>query len=338
MEESRASGDNLTASKRSPLAVPYPFRPLDFGATTTFPLSERANKVQLDDFARPHVAGAPARQLLDSLPNILAGGIVRRIADWWAAAVRDRKVVLFTCGAHVLKVGLTPVLVDLMDRQALSALALNGAGAVHDVEFAMQGQSSEDVAAGIKTGRFGMVRETGEFLNRATARAAREGIGLGESLGRQILQEDLPHRGMSVLAQAYARQVPVTIHVSPGSDIHHSHPGTNGAELGAATFHDFRLLCGIVGELRPGSVVMNIGSAVVLPVTIEKAFAAARNQGLPVEGFLGVNLDFLQHYRANNNPVNRAKELGGEGYSLTGHHEIMVPLLAAAMIERLEAP
>lgn len=317
--------------------MPYPFEPLDFAQTRTFPLADRANKVDLGDFARPPREGATTSEFLAGLPNILAGGIVRRIAEWWAAAVRGRKVVLFTCGAHVLKVGLAPILVDLMDRGALSAVALNGAGAVHDVEFAMQGQSSEDVAAGIRTGRFGMVRETGEFLHRATARAAGEGIGLGESLGRQIEEEALPHRSISLLAQAWKRDVPVTIHVTPGSDIHHSHPQSSGPDLGAATFQDFRLLCGVVAALRPGAVVMNIGSAVVLPVTIEKAFAAARNQGHPVEGFLGVNLDFMQHYRANNNPVGRARELGGEGYSLTGHHEIMVPLLAAALVERLAA-
>lgn len=317
--------------------MPYPFEPLDFGQTRTFPLADRPNKVDLGDFARPHRAGAPTSDFLAGLPNILAGGLVRRIADWWAQAVRNRKVVLFTCGAHVLKVGLTPVLVDLMDRRALSAVALNGAGAIHDVEFAMQGQSSEDVSAGIRTGRFGMVRETGEFLNRATARAAREGLGLGEALGRQIEEEALPHRDVSLLAQAWKRDVPVTVHVSPGSDIHHSHPSTSGEDLGAATFRDFRMLCGVVAAIRPGGVIMNVGSAVVLPVTLEKAFAAARNQGHPVEGFLGVNLDFLQHYRANNNTVGRARELGGEGCSLTGHHEIMVPLLAAALIERLAA-
>lgn len=318
--------------------MPYRFEPLDFGSTQTFPLAERPNKVEAEDFARPPRAGATARQFLDGLPNILAGQTVRRVAAWWARAVREERTTLFTCGAHVLKVGLGPLLLDLMDRGALSALALNGAGIVHDLELAMQGQTSEDVAAGIRAGRFGMVRETGEVLNLAAARAAREGIGLGQSVGRLIEERGLAFGHLSVLAGAFRRGVPVTVHVSPGADIHHSHPSTDGAALGAATFHDFRLMCGIVATLVRGSVVMNIGSAVVLPVTLEKAFAAARNQGYPVEGFLGVNLDFLQHYRANNNPVSRARELGGEGYSLTGHHELMLPLLATALVEALEGP
>lgn len=317
------------------MANRYPFEPLDFGRTQTFPLTERPNKVALADFAVPPQPGATMRSFLDGLPDILAGRSLRRIAEWWAGAVKAGRTVLFLCGAHVIKVGLTPVLVDLMDRRALSAVALNGAGIVHDVELAMQGQTSEDVSAGIRSGRFGMVRETGDFLNGATARAAAEGIGLGEAVGRLVEEEGLPFRDRSLLAQALKRGVPVTVHVSPGSDIHHSHPSTDGAALGAATFHDFRLLSGVVATLGPGSLLMNIGSAVVLPVTVEKAVAAARNQGHPVEGFMGVNLDFLQHYRATNNTVNRARELGGEGHALTGHHELLVPLLAAALVERL---
>lgn len=311
----------------------YPFEPLDFGQTETFSLSERANKVSRSDFARPHQPGGSTASFLDSLPNILAGAQLRRIIDWWAAAVNQHKTVLVTMGAHVIKVGLSPVLIDLMKRGAISALAFNGAGAVHDVELAMGGETSEDVAAGIKTGRFGMVTETGAFLHAAAAHAAAAEIGFGQALGERI--DSLPEREISLLWQAHQHKIPVTVHVSIGSDIHHTHPQADGRAMGVVTFNDFRLLSGVVASLRPGSLVMNVGSAVVLPVTIEKAFAVARNQGHPVEGFMGVNLDFIQHYRANNNPVSRARELGGEGHSLTGHHELMIPLLVAGLLERL---
>ncbi|MBI3925961.1 MAG: hypothetical protein HY319_10510 [Armatimonadetes bacterium] len=313
----------------------YPYQPLDFAQTRTYPLSERPNKVSHHDFATPYQPGSGFSGFWKGLPNILAGRQIRRIVEWWSEAVRSRKTVLITAGAHLIKVGLSPVLIQLLEHRAISALAFNGAGSVHDVELAMGGETSEDVAAGIQTGRFGMVSETGRFLNRGAELAADAGIGLGEALGRLIDSENLPRREDSLLWQAWRRDIPVTIHISVGSDIHHTHPETDGARMGAATFQDFRLLCGVVSTLGPGSVAINIGSAVLLPVTIEKAFSVARNHGHTVGGFLGVNLDFLQHYRANNNPVSRARELGGEGYSLTGHHELMVPLLAAALLESL---
>jgi hypothetical protein len=318
--------------------VHYPFPPLDFSQTRTYPLGERTNKVHLADLARPYVAGSGFAAFFEGLPRLLAGAEVHRLVEWWARAVHEQHLVLLLCGAHVIKVGLSPILIDLMDRGALSALVLNGAGAIHDTELAMGGATSEDVAAGIQSGRFGMVTETGEFLNAATRLAAREGMGLGQAVGQLIDEHTFIHRELSVLWQAWKRRIPVMVMVSPGADIHHTHPTTDGAQLGAATFHDFRLLCGVVSRLRAGSLVMNVGSAVVLPVILEKALAVARNHGHPVEGFMGVNLDFIQHYRANNNPVARARELGGEGISLTGHHELMVPLLHAALVEALARP
>ncbi len=180
-----------------------------------------------------------------------------------------------------------------------------------------------------------MVTETGSFLNQAAKVAARDGLGFGEAIAVLMEEHQLPLRRESLLWRCWKAKVPVTVHVAIGADIHHTHPSTNGSFLGEATFNDFKLLCGIVATLTTGSVAINIGSAVQLPVTIEKAFSVARNQGYPVEGFLGVNMDFIQHYRANNNPVNRARELGGEGYSLTGHHELLLPLLYAGLIEQL---
>lgn len=313
----------------------YRFKPLDFAQTSTYSLKERPNKVSRDDFAKPYQAGSSFASFLQGLPQILAGHQLGRIIDWWARAVQQQKTVLITMGAHVIKVGLSPVLIDLMERGAISALAFNGAGSVHDVELAMGGETSEDVAAGIKTGTFGMVEETGEFLHRGAHRAAQANIGLGQALGELIEEADLPLKAISLLWQARRLGIPVTIHIAVGADIHHTHPQADGSDMGLATFNDFRLLCAVVAGLSPGSLALNLGSAVQLPVTIEKAFSVARNHGHQVEGFMGVNLDFIQHYRSNNNPVSRARELGGEGHSLTGHHELMIPLLAAGVIERL---
>ncbi|HEY4000455.1 MAG TPA: hypothetical protein VGO93_16395 [Candidatus Xenobia bacterium] len=315
--------------------MPYDVKPLDLSRVKTYPLGERANKVQEAAFARPHQVGANVGDFLDSLPDILAARDLRAIGRAWAGAVTEHHPVLLMMGAHVLKVGLAPILINLLEEGALQGIALNGAGIVHDVEVALIGQTSEDVAAGIKTGRFGMVTETGQFLNRAADEAYRDHIGLGEAVGRLLHQQAPPHLHRSLLAAAYAAKTPVTVHLAIGGDIQHTHPNAHGDALGAATFHDFRLLCGVVATLRPGSVVLNVGSAVVLPVVFEKALTAARNTGAPAEGFVGVTMDFIQHYRSNLNPVSRAKELGGQGYTLTGHHELMVPLLTACLKEEL---
>lgn len=314
----------------------YRFSPLDFSKVKTYPLAERPSRVQPSDFAQPLAGGSTLRRFIDSLPNILIGRDFREVVHAIADAHRRQKVVLLSMGAHVIKCGLSPIIVDWMERGILSAVALNGAGAIHDVELVLAGQTSEDVADGIRKGNFGMVTETGEFINAATDTAYRSGIGLGQALGNALQQTDSPRRPMSILAGGARLGIPVTVHVAVGGDIHHTHPSTRGDAMGAATFADLRLLCGVMAQVSEGSVVMNVGSAVVLPVVLEKAFAAARNLGHPVEKFVGVNMDFLQHYRSNLNPPSRARELGGRGYSLTGHHEIMVPLLAAAVIDELE--
>lgn len=330
--------EGFTPRRTKPTAktrMPYDVKPLDLSAIRTYPLTERQNKVREADFARPHQTGGTLSAFVDGLPDILAARDLKAIAAAMAAAVSDKKPVMLFMGAHVLKVGLAPVLIDLLQRRILASIALNGAGIVHDVEVALVGQTSEDVAAGIKAGKFGMVTETGVFLNRAADEAYRDGIGLGEAVGRLLVEQNPPHLHRSLLAAAYRLNVPVTVHLAIGGDIQHTHPNAHGDSLGAATFNDFKLLCGVVSTVRPGSVILNVGSAVVLPVVMEKALAAARNLGHPVEGFVGVNMDFLQHYRSNLNPVSRARELGGKGYTLTGHHEIMLPLLAACVLEAL---
>lgn len=317
--------------------MPYRFAPLDFGQVRTYPLAERSNRVRVEDFARPVPPGSSLTTFLASLPDILAGQEFRKVVRAVAHAHRVGAPVLWAMGAHVIKVGLSPLLIDLMERGIITALALNGAGAIHDVELAMGGQTSENVSAGIRAGNFGMVTETGEFINAACDVALREGIGMGEALGRSLLASPLPRKSTSLLANGLRLGIPVTVHVAIGGDIHHTHPSTRGEALGAATFNDFRLLCGVMAHVREGSVVFNVGSAVVLPVVLEKAFAAARNLGHPVERFTGVTMDFIQHYRSNLNPVSRARDLDGQGIVLTGHHELMIPLLAAAVLEELQA-
>lgn len=315
----------------------YRFTPLDFARIKTYPLAERANKVKVDDFARPLPPGSTLAQFVETLPKILVGRDLREVVDAIAMAHIHRRVVLWAMGAHVIKCGLSPIIIDLMERGILSAVALNGAGSIHDVEIALGGQTSENVADGIKAGNFGMVTETGEIINTATEAAWREKKGLGEMLGRALTELRPPLLEHSILAAGVRLNVPVTVHIAIGGDIHHAHPTTRGDAMGAATFEDFRLLCGVMAHVGEGSVVLNVGSAVVLPVVLEKAFAAARNLGAPVEKFVGVTLDFIQHYRSSLNPVSRARELDGRGYAITGHHEIMLPLLAAAVVERVNS-
>jgi hypothetical protein len=245
-------------------------------------------------------------------------------------------------GAHVIKVGLSPLLIDWMRRGVLDALATNGAGAVHDTEVARFGVTSEDVGAGIKSGLFGMARETGEFINGAAKRAQESDAGFGETLGAMLLDEAksgaAPHADYSLLANGVKYGVPVSIHVAIGSDIPHPQPSMDGAATGAATYNDFKIFAHAVKDLS-GGVLINIGSSVLLPTIIEKSLAVCRNLGYDVRDFTGVNFDFIQHYRSTWNPVRRANELSdgaGRGIAITGHHELMIPLLCAAVNERLQ--
>jgi hypothetical protein len=311
----------------------FSFEPLEFGTLKTYPLRERKNKVTSKDFARPYVEGSSFSAFLDTIPPILAGGDYREIVKAVIAAHRAELPVVVAMGAHVIKVGLSPLIIDLMKRGIINAVALNGAGSIHDAEIALIGETSEDVSLGIQTGTFGMVEETGRIVNEAAISAFESNRGLGEVLGRRLVGE--PMADMSILAQGFTLGVPVTVHIAFGSDIVHGHPAARGEALGGATFNDFRLFCGIVSKLREGSVLMNIGSAVLLPTVIEKALAIARNMGHPVKGFIGVTMDFIRNYRSGLNPVQRARDLDGKGYTLIGHHELMVPLLAAGIIEGL---
>ncbi len=311
----------------------YP-EPISFERLETYSLHDRPSKVGVEDLGKAMSPGLTVREFLDSLPSQLAAKDLKEVAARWAQAVKEGKKVIFSMGAHVIKVGLGPLLIDLMDRGLVSAFALNGAGIIHDSELAMAGKTSEDVAAVLGSGRFGAARETGEFLNRAIEYACEKGIGLGRAVGERLLEASFPFNKYSLLAQAAAREIPVTVHVAIGTDIIHIHPHANGAKTGQATYTDFRLFCSLVAGLQDG-VYFNIGSAVLLPEVFLKALTAVRNLGYKVDRITTVNLDFIRQYRPLTNVVNRPTLEGGKGYNLTGHHEIMLPLLAAAVMEYL---
>lgn len=310
-------------------------RPIDRTRIRTVAARRRPSKVRVADEARPHESGASFSEFLEGLPAILGAADLRAAIEAWAAAWRGGRTVLFGFGAHLIKVGLAPVVVDLIERGAISGLMMNGAGCVHDLELAMMGRTSEDVAEALDDGSFGMARETAEALNAAIGAGYADGIGMGAAIGRAIADSRYPHRGRSVLAVAVERKIPVTVHAAIGTDIHHMHPSADGAALGATSFRDFETLAGMVATLERGAV-FNVGSAVILPEVFLKALALARNLGNRVDRFTAVNLDFIRHYRPSVNVVERPTRRGGQGISLVGQHEILLPLLAAGVIESYE--
>jgi hypothetical protein len=309
--------------------------PLDLTGIETYSLQERPSKVSQQDFGRPWEKGGSLRDFVDRLPNLLAGETLRQVAAAWVRARRGDRQVLLGMGAHPIKVGLTPVIIDLLRRHLITGLALNGAGIVHDAEIAMVGRTSEDVDQVLGCGQFGMARETAEFINAAIAWGAGEGLGLGEAVGRRLLASDFPFKDLSLLAVAAELEMPLTVHVAVGTDIIHLHPSVNPEALGATTHRDFRLFAALVSQLSEG-VYLNLGSAVIMPEVFLKAVTLARNLGHRVEPLTTVNLDFVQHYRPLTNVVRRPTAGAGRGYVLTGHHELLLPLLAAMVIEEME--
>ena len=313
----------------------YKQQPLELAGLNTIPIQARGGKVKIEQFARPYEAGAGVRGLLDSLPSILAADSLRAVVDALVEARARQRAVLWGIGGHVIKCGLAPVLLDLMRRGFATAFVLNGAAAIHDFEIAIAGHTSEDVEAVLPDGRFGAAEETGREMNEAV-REAVGSVGFGEALGRRLENiADPRFAPFSLLHEAYRAGVPVTVHVAIGADTPHTHPAADGAALGAATHRDFRLLCALLKDMDRGGVYLNVGSAVVLPEVFLKAVSTVRNLGHPLTNFTTVNFDFLQHYRPKVNVVDRPHaRSGGRGYAITGHHEIMIPLLAAALIER----
>lgn len=312
----------------------YPHKPLEFDHLKTIPIDARGGKVQIQHFGKP-ATGKSVAELIDSLPKILAADSFRAILDALRAARQNKRAILWGMGGHVIKCGLADILLDLMHRGWVTAFVMNGAASIHDFEIAIAGQTSEDVEAVLPDGRFGAAEETGREMNQAIVEGARDQIGMGEALGRRLEKiarpEFAPH---SILYGAYENSTPVTVHVAVGTDTPHTHPQADGASIGAATHRDFRLLCSLVTGLDNGGVYLNVGSAVVLPEVFLKAVSVVRNLGHPLANFTTVNFDFLQHYRPRLNVVERPHaRSGGRGFAITGHHELMIPLLAAALIE-----
>jgi len=318
----------------------YSIQPIVFGAVRTYPLASRKSKVSVRDFAKAPATNSSLTTFLESLPNMLAAEDLRNLLTAIHKARKQRKAILWGIGGHVIKVGLGPILIDVMKRGFVSGIAMNGAALIHDFEIALAGNTSEDVEASLGEGQFGMAEETGKHLNEIAKLSHRIRIGYGEAAGQFLTSGviEVKHADSSVLVAAYKRRIPVTIHLAIGTDIPHMHSAANGAALGDATHHDFRLFCALVQQMHPGGVYLNWGSAVLLPEIFLKAISVVRNLGVPLHPITTANFDFIQHYRPLQNVVRRptASAHGrsgpeSHGYAITGHHELLMPLLAAAL-------
>jgi len=318
----------------------YSMQPLVLGAVHTYPLASRKSKVSVREFARPAATNSSLTKFLDSLPHILAADSLRQVLISIHAARKQGAAILWGMGGHVVKVGLGPILIDLMNRGFISGIAVNGAALIHDFEIALAGNTSEDVEAALGEGQFGMAEETGKYLNEIAKLAQRIRIGYGEAAG-QFLNSGIieaKHADSSVLAAAHKRRIPVTVHLAIGTDIPHMHPAADGAALGYATHRDFRLFCAMTQQMHPGGVYLNWGSAVLLPEVFLKAVSVVRNLGVPLCPITTANFDFIQHYRPLQNVVKRPtastrghKGPESHGFAITGHHELLLPLVAAAL-------
>ena len=310
-------------------------KPLELDEVKTYPLASRTSKVKLNDFAGPVGGEASLREFLESLPNVLAVQTLRKIAERVQRARKLGKPIIWGIGGHVIKTGLAPLIIDLMKRGYVSAIAANGSVLVHDAEIAMIGSTSEDVEATLSEGVFGGANETGKLLNAAAQEGAADQIGLGEAVGRRLAAMTPQHQQYSLLCAAYESRLPFTVHLTIGGDIAHFHPTADGAHLGATSHTDFKLLAELVRRMDGGGVYLNIGSAVVLPEVFLKCVTLVRNLGHPFSNITTANFDFIQSYRPQTNVVRRPTEKGaGEGFSITGHHELTIPLLAALLLTK----
>lgn len=320
--------DNLTE-----MSIYENFQPIDLEKINTYELAERPSKVTVKDFAVPLNESDSLKEFLKNLPDILAVQSLREIAVQIRRAKDLNKPIVWGIGGHVVKTGLAPILIDLMNRGFVSAIASNGSVLVHDTEIALVGFTSEDVDATLGAGDFGAARETGEILNKAAKDGQKDGIGLGEAMGREVLALNPPNADKSLLCQTFQNKIPFTAHLTIGADIGHFHASADGAALGATSHTDFKLFCSIVKELNGGGVYLNVGSAVAMPEIFLKAVTVVRNLGFELKDFTTANFDFIQHYRPLTNVVRRPTANGaGRGFSITGHHEIMIPLLAAQIL------
>ncbi|MCX7919817.1 MAG: hypothetical protein N3A72_09490 [bacterium] len=313
------------------------YKPVDLDNVKLQSISQRKHKVRISDFGKPSKSKDPKfAEYLDSLPNILAGKDFRELVHAIVIAYRKKKPVIVMLGGHTVKCGVSPFIIELIKRNVITAVAMNGATSIHDFEIAYYGETSEQVDETLDTGTFGMVKETGELMHQAVTEGLISGVGLGRALGNKLLEIKAKHRELSILATTAKLDIPTTVHVAIGTDTIHQHPNVDGAALGESSLLDFRLLTDVVKDLNNGGVVLNIGSAVILPEVFLKVLTIARNLGFPVRNFVTANLDMEQHYRPQVNVVQRPTHLGGKGYRITGHHELIIPLLTAAILLALK--
>jgi len=307
---------------------------LDFSRLKTYSIKDRKSLVSKDDFTTVWTKGGGLSDFIASLPGILAGKDIRAVIQAISLAARNKRQVCFAMGGHVIKTGMNPVLIDLMEKKILTMISMNGSGIIHDLEVALTGRTSEDVAASLGNGSFGMARETSDLLNQAIETAETQSIGLGRAVGEMILAENLPHKHLSLTAMGAKLNVPVTVHVAIGTDIIHMHPDFNAGACGNASLRDFKRFATQISDLKNG-VFINAGSAVIMPEVFLKALTLVRNIGHGLDDFTTVNLDFIRHYRPMTNVVNRPTLGKGKGYAIVGHHELLIPLIAAGVIESL---
>jgi deoxyhypusine synthase len=310
------------------------YRQISFNKIKTYPLLKRKSKVEIASLSVPYKSGGSFNNFLEGLPDMLAVKNLKAIIKAIITARRNDRPVILGMGAHPIKVGLSPVIIDLMERGVITAIATNGACIVHDFELSFTGRTSEDVAEELCRGTFGMARETGKYINEAIKRGIKKGYGIGSSIGEMIQKGRFRFMDKSIFAAAYRLNIPATVHIAVGTDIIHMHPHADGASIGEGSLRDFRLLTSVISDLE-GGVYINLGSAVIMPEVFLKALTVARNLGNKVENITTINMDFIQHYRPVQNVLNRPTFKKGFSYAITGHHEIMFPLLAATIIEGL---
>ncbi len=308
---------------------------IDLNRIKTISIHDRVSKVTIQDLAQVYKTGGSFQDFLVSMPPLLKSSDFKAVVDAVVSAYKDKKEVIWMMGAHVIKCGLGPVIIDLIERGIITAVCTNGAVVIHDLELACFGHTSEDVAANLVDGTFGMSAETAYMINAALFAGQQEGLGYGESIGKKLSEETTPSGDVSVFAAAYKKGIPITVFVGIGTEITHQHPSSDGKIIGELSMRDFRILSNTLCNLDSGGVVLNVGSAVILPEVFLKALTVVRNLGHPAEGFTAVNIDMIQHYRPHENVVSRPTLTGGKGYEITGHHEIMIPILAAAVKEAL---
>ncbi len=311
--------------------MPSKYPKLQFDGINTYSIKDRYSKVQLSDFAKPVADSKPVQVFINSLPNILIGRDFKEFIDHYHQAIKQKKPVIWMLGAHVVKCGLNPIITDLLRSEQITHLAMNGASAIHDVEIALWGFTSEDVTNGLQDGSFGMAMETAEFINKAISKNGLNDKGYAEIIAEKLIQHEAPNLDLSLLVTAYQNDIPISLHPALGTEIIHQHPNLDGAAFGEKSLLDFKLFTHSLSKLRKGSIVLNIGSAVILPEVFLKALTVVRNLGHPAYGFYTAVFDMIKHYRPTVNVMERPTQNEGKGYYFIGHHEIMIPLLAASI-------